>query len=99
MYQQVCGALQQRSCSTAACSPAVKQTQISCRSPYVTYEWPVTQPQSAVHQKTSPGCTANTYLVVWPTNTMKPPGAGLREGGRVQSNSEDRSQASAQTRA
>jgi hypothetical protein len=32
--------------------------------PYTTYECPVTQPMSAVHQKTSSGFRSKTYFVV-----------------------------------
>ena len=32
--------------------------------PYTTYEWPVTQPTSAVHQKTSSSLRSNTSFVV-----------------------------------
>ena len=32
--------------------------------PYTTYEWPVTHPQSAVHQYTSSSRRSKTYLLV-----------------------------------
>ena len=38
------------------------------------YEWPVTQPQSAVHQNTSvSGCRSKTYLCVNATCVRYPP--------------------------
>src|SRR5919202_4891714 len=41
--------------------------------PYTMYEWPVTQPTSAVHQKTSSSFRSKTYLWVDAVPTRYPP--------------------------
>src|SRR6478609_3922137 len=43
------------------------------RGPYTRYEWPVTQPTSAVHQNTSSSRRSNTICVVAVTPVMYPP--------------------------
>src|SRR5579862_7125922 len=43
------------------------------RGPYTTYECPVTQPTSAVHQNTSSGLRSNTMRVVAATPVRYPP--------------------------
>src|SRR6185295_16605478 len=45
----------------------------SASGPYTTYEWPVTQPTSAVHQNTSESLRSKTHLVVAYTCVRYPP--------------------------
>ena len=56
---------QNRSRSGQSGAPSYMSTVAPLASgPYTTYEWPVTQPTSAVHQKMSSSRRSKTYLVV-----------------------------------
>src|SRR3954468_17137332 len=65
---------QKRSFSGQSGAPSyITQVAPLASGPYTRYEWPVTQPTSAVHQKTSSSLRSNTIFLVGATPVRYPP--------------------------